>query len=130
MIHWNGFENADLTDFIQRLSRMKRHEIFTDSTYHVQAIGEDVLVATHEKDGKKAVGVFPIKGQTAFVPVDLPDGIYANLLNVFPIKGQTAFVPVDLPDGIYANLLNGRAVEVFRGGVQCYREPVVLIHNS
>ncbi len=105
IIHWNGFENADLTDFIQRLSRMKRHEIFTDSTYHVQAIGEDVLVATHEKDGKKAVGVFPI-------------------------KGQTAFVPVDLPDGIYANLLNGRAVEVFRGGVQCYREPVVLIHNS
>ena len=104
-VPWEDSENADLSDYIKKLARMKRNEIFTDSTYQVKAVGESALTAMHEKDGRKAVGVFPL-------------------------HGQTAFIPVDLPDGIYANLLDGSAVEVFRGGVQCRREPVILMCNA
>ena len=99
---WDGAETVDLSGFIAQLSALKKNPVFTDSTYHVEAVGENALVAYHEKDGKKAVGVFPLQGQTAFVPVDLPDGVYTDALT----------------DG---------KVEVFRGGVQCFGKPIIIL---
>lgn len=104
-VPWFGSETVDLTPLIARLADIKRDALFTDSTYHVAAIGEDALVATHRKNGKKAVGVFPL-------------------------RGQTALFPADLPDGTYTDLLSGEAVEVFRGGVQCFGKAVILMCNT
>ena len=104
-VPWDAAENADLSDYIRRLAAIKRLDIFTDSTYRVKAVGEEWLVASHEKNGEKAVGVFPL-------------------------RGQTAFVPVDLPDGVYADVLNGGNVEVFRGGVQCCGKALFLMRNA
>ncbi len=98
---WDGDETVDLCPLITKLADIRRDPLFADSTYHVAAVGEDTLVAVHEKNGKKAVGVFPL-------------------------RGQTAFVPVDLPDGAYTDLLGGTTVEVFRGGVQCFGKAVIL----
>ncbi len=99
---WDGAETVDLSGFIAQLSALKKNPVFTDSTYHVEAVGENALAAYHEKDGKKAVGVFPLQGQTAFVPVDLPDGVYTDALT----------------DG---------TVEVFRGGMQCFGKPIIIL---
>lgn len=103
-VQWNGAETVDLSSYIAKLAEIKRLDIFTDSSYQVKAAGNDALVATHEKNGEKAVGIFPL-------------------------KGQTAFIPVDMPDGVYCNLLDGSAVEVFRGGMMCFGKAAVIIQN-
>ena len=64
--------------------------------------GERALVASHEKSGKKAAAVFPL-------------------------DDKTEFIPVDLPDGVYTNLIDGSSVEVFRGGIMCGGEAVVIV---
>ena len=104
-VQWNGAETVDLNSYITKLAEIKRSDIFTDSAYQVKAVGNDALVAAHEKDGAKAVGIFPL-------------------------KGQTAFIPVDMPDGVYCNLIDGAAVEVFRGGMMCFGKAVIIIRNS
>lgn len=103
-VDWNGAEAVDLSGFIAKLARIKRMDIFTDSVYLVRAVGDEALTASHEKNGAKAVGVFPL-------------------------RGQTSFIPVDLPDGTYSELISGAGTEVFRGGVICRGEPMILIGN-
>lgn len=98
---WDGGETVDLSPLIRRLAEIKKEAIFTDSTYSVRAIGENTLTASHEKNGEKAVGVFPF-------------------------GGETSFVPVELPDGIYRDQLSGNDVEVFRGGVMCGGKAMII----
>ena len=103
-VDWDDPENIDLSGFISKLAQIKKDTVFTDSVYSVRAIGNDILTACHQKDGEKAVGVFPL-------------------------RGQTSFIPVDLPDGTYSELISGAGTEVFRGGVICRGEPMILIGN-
>ena len=37
---------------------------------------------------------------------------------------------VDFPDGVYDNLIGGEKVEVFRGGVSCHGNPIILIREE
>lgn len=92
----------EMIPLIQTLARIKRDPIFTDSVYRVTAQDERFLSATHEKDGRKALGVFSV-------------------------KGESGTVEVDFPDGVYTNLIDGKPVEVFRGGVPCHGQPIILI---
>ena len=87
---------------MQKLAEIKRDPIFTDSVYTVKAQDEAFLTATHEKDGRKALGVFSV-------------------------KGRSGYVAVDFPDGFYRDLISGESVEVFRGGVMCSGAPIILI---
>ena len=87
---------------IGRLAEIKKQDVFTDSVYRVTAINESFLTATHESCGHKALGVFSV-------------------------KGESAWVPVAFEDGVYTNLIDDRKVEVFRGGVQSYGEPIIII---
>ena len=97
----NAFHH-EMVDYMKALANIKRDPIFTDSIYSVRSQDERFLIAAHEKDGRKALGVFSV-------------------------KGETGYVEVDFPDGIYTNLINGDPVEVFRGGLQCVCEPIILI---
>ncbi|MBQ3417044.1 MAG: alpha-amylase [Ruminococcus sp.] len=98
-------EDEDLRGLMKRLYEIKKDSVFTDSVYRVKAQDGRFLSATHTASGKKALGVFSV-------------------------RGETGFVAVDFPDGFYTNLIDGSTVEVFRGGVQSYGEPIILIHNS
>ena len=100
-VQWDGEETFDLSPLICKLAQIRKDPVFTDSTYHVTAVGEDTLVATHESGEKRLTGVFPL-------------------------SGRTAFVPVDLPDGSYTDLLGGGSTEVFRGGVTVRGEALIL----
>ena len=101
-VDWNGAETVDLSGYIAKLAEIKRMDIFTDSVYKVSAFGERALVASHEKSGKKAAGVFPL-------------------------DDKTEFIPVDLPDGVYTNLIDDSSVEVFRGGFMCGGEAIIIV---
>lgn len=100
-VDWFNWENENLTALMTRLAAIKKDTLFADSTYRVEARGEDFLVAAHEKNGRKALGVFAVTGKTALVSVDYPDGVYTNLIDEKP-------------------------VEVFRGRIVSHGEPIIL----
>ena len=101
-VDWFSIRNEDLTSLKTKLAAIKKDALFADSTYHVTAQGEDFLIATHEKDGRTALGVFAV-------------------------TGKTALVKVDFPDGVYTNLIDKRPVEVFRGRIASHGEPIILM---
>ena len=75
---WNtGWDDSDL---LRRLAQIKKDPIFTDSMYNVTALPRDVMLAVHEKDGKKLIGVFSLRGEASLVEVWLPDGQYEDLI--------------------------------------------------
>ena len=91
-----------LIPLLAKLAQIKREAVFTDSVYTVRAQEERFLIAKHESKRGKALGVFAV-------------------------KGDTGYVEVDFPDGVYTELISSEAVEVFRGGVQCFGAPMILI---
>ena len=94
---------AVLMPLISTLARIKRDPLFTDSVYTVKAQEERFITATHEKDGKKALGVFGVRPDSA------------------------GYVGVSFPDGIYENLIGGKKVEVFGGGIAFRGDPIILM---
>jgi hypothetical protein len=97
-VNWDAGE--DLSDLMKTLAQIKRHPLMTDSAYCVQARPADVLTATHEKDGKRLVGIF-------FV-------------------GESRSVQVDIPDGQYRDLVSGKVISVVGGILSTDGEPCVL----
>ena len=100
-VRWNAAESIDLTRYIARLSDIKRDPVFADCSYTVAAPSEDTLVALREHDGRKMLGVFPL-------------------------RGEGGLVRVEFEDGVYENLISGEAVEVFRGMLSSNGLPVIL----
>ncbi len=92
----------ELRSLMQKLAGIKHDPLFTDSVYTVKAQEDRFLIAAHEKDGRRAIGVFTV-------------------------KGSAGYVEVDFPDGVYDNLIGGEKVEVFRGGVQSKGKPIILM---
>lgn len=91
----------DLSALLKTLYVLKQHPLFTDSSYHVTALAHDIVLAEHERDGKRLVGVFSL-------------------------RGESASLPVKLPDGQYRNLLDGSTVELRDGHLGCCGEPIVF----
>lgn len=101
-VPWDAPENIDLSAFMRRLSDIKRHEIFAGGAYSLQAVGERFLVGHYRRDKHEALGVFSL-------------------------RGEAGYVPVDFEDGSYVNLIDGSPAEVFRGGIASLGEPIILI---
>ncbi len=101
------FDRAEKDEraFLKKLAKIKMNSVFTDSVYHVKAVNNSFLTAVHTGKSAKALGVFSVKGESAWIPVDWEDGVYTNLIDDSP-------------------------VEVFRGGIQSFGEPIILIHPA
>ncbi|MCI8807838.1 MAG: alpha-amylase [Oscillospiraceae bacterium] len=92
-----------VTRLLRTLAKLKRNPILTDSRYEVKALPQDILCATHRKGDRQLVGLFSVKGNSAPVRVEAPDGFYPNLLDE-----------------------NGREVEVYGGMVSVKGAPIVF----
>ncbi len=82
-----------LSGLMARLSALKKDPIFADSRYHVQAVGEELLLASHTHQGRRMAGVFSLKGAEAKVPVDVKDGQYINLIDGSGFRVENAVLP-------------------------------------
>ncbi len=96
---------TDLTGLIAALSGIKKDALFTDSVYSAKAAGDSFIVAVHKGKNEKAVGIFPV-------------------------RGETASVPVGLEDGEYIDRISGGKTEVLRGMTRCQGEPVILFSSD
>ena len=77
-INWNT--GKDISPLLQKLAQIKRNPLLTNSSYTVQAMPRDVVLAIHDTAGKKMVGIFSLRGECALVKVPIADGIYENLI--------------------------------------------------
>lgn len=94
-------DRPDTTGLLHRLAALKKHPLLTDSRYEVKAMPHEILCATHRKGGCQMVGIFSM-------------------------RGDSALVRVDAPDGWYANLVNGEQVEVYEGMAACHGGPIIF----
>ena len=76
----------DYSGFMKKLAKIKQDPIFTHSRYSVTALPEDILVAVHEWEGEKLVGIFCTGGMGEEVSVPLEDGEYTDLISDSPIS--------------------------------------------
>ena len=93
---------APLAPLIQRLAAMKKDPLFSQGVYTLKACENDVLMARWQLPGRRALGLFSLKGKRALIPVDVPTGAYPNL-----------------PDG--------RVIRVEEGMIALDGEPVILL---
>lgn len=98
-VNWNT--GKDLTELLQKLYAVKKHPLMANGAYTLRAYAHDIALAYYEKDGRRLVGVFSL-------------------------RGETGLLGVDLPDGRYENLLDGGIVEIRAGRLGCSGEPVIF----
>jgi glycosidase len=78
-IKWDtGF---DISQFMSILHSIKKNRIFTDSSYKVTALPNEILLAAHKSRFGQMIGAFSVKGNTSLISVPAPDGIYKNLID-------------------------------------------------
>ena len=77
---------------LRTLIAMKKDPLFSDGAYALEARENDTVVASWTKDGRRAVGVFSLKGRAAETPVPLADGTYRELLSGADIRVRNGAV--------------------------------------
>lgn len=98
-VDWNT--GKDDSDLLRRLAVIKRDPLLADSCYHVTALPRDILLAVHEKNGMKMVGIFSV-------------------------RSESSLVDVGIADGYYENLVTGETVEVYHGRVAVTGGPIII----
>ena len=72
---------------LQTLAAMKKDPLFSQGIYTLSPGPNDLLMAQWRMAaGRRAVGLFSLKGKKGLVPTDLPDGTYPNLLDSAPAR--------------------------------------------
>ena len=93
-VDWNT--GLDISDLLRKLYEIKQNPVFANSTYKAKAYDEsDMIVATHTSGEKKMVGIFRAKGKEAYVPVDLEDGIYYDLISEKDVEVESGMIFCD-----------------------------------
>ena len=78
-VDWKGGMNN--MDLLYRLWEIKQDPLLADSRYRAEALPGDGVLAVHEKDGQKCVGLFALGGEPFEAEVPVADGVYENLLD-------------------------------------------------
>ncbi len=72
----------DLTPLLQRLAKIKKEALSPDDAFFAYAQDETHTAVMTRLDGEsKKIGVFSLKSRQTKVKLDVPDGIYKNLID-------------------------------------------------
>lgn len=85
-VNWDT--GKDLSGYLARLGKLKKHPALTGSRYEVRALPREVLLASHRSGGRRLLGVFSLRGEGCLAAVDVPDGTYTNLIDGSPVEVQ------------------------------------------
>ena len=75
-----GDKQKDWQPYLTKLRQMKRH-IPLSGEYRLAVCGDDIVLGKYNSPGQKVRGVFSLKGACGSMPVDLPDGVYRDLVD-------------------------------------------------
>ncbi len=77
-VDWTAGE--DISGFLRTLYDIKQDPIFAQGVYSLKALPRDVILAEYTSADRRLIGIFSLRGESSVVPVDLPEGVYENLL--------------------------------------------------
>ncbi|MBN3490344.1 hypothetical protein JV173_02330 [Acholeplasma equirhinis] len=83
---WNDLESIE--PLIQKLTTLKKDPLFTDGIFEILD-SKDIAIISYRKGHRKLIGIFNLEGKNV-AKVDLPNGIYQNLLsdNTYQVKNS------------------------------------------
>ncbi|ANZ69416.1 alpha-amylase [Pediococcus claussenii] len=79
VINWASSE-FDFSALFLRLHELMQDKIQISGVYAVEDLGKDILSVKYRIKDKVRIGIFPLKGTTKKVLVDIDDGTYKNML--------------------------------------------------
>ena len=71
----------DFSDYMTVLYMIKKDPLFANSFFSVKYLKNDIVLASHKRDGREICGIFSLGGDSSVVSIDAPGGVYTNLLN-------------------------------------------------
>ena len=92
----------DLSELIRRLSGIKHDTLSENDSFSARAMDSEQIAVMTRRDGNSVKS------------------------GIFSLRSRQAEVPVDLPDGIYTDLISGNEVEVKGGKLWCDGKPVIV----
>lgn len=116
----------DLSSFMKKLADIRKDSLDADSSFHAEAVSDDVIFAVREKKGSGRPS-----GENEDAGADKnnaeKEGVRADrIAGVFSTRGGSKSVQVNLPDGSYTDLVSGRQVDVFEHTVRLDGEPLIF----
>lgn len=78
-VQWDT--GRDISSFLQQMYGIKQAPIFAQGSYRVEDGGNSILKAYYEDGQQRMLGLFSTKGEAAVVVVDVPEGVYENLVD-------------------------------------------------
>lgn len=55
----------------------------------------DILLASHRKGNRQMLGVFSLRGKSALLQVDVPNGVYQNLISDQKVEVHAGLLSTD-----------------------------------
>lgn len=95
-------KKGDITDFIKKLTKLKRLSIFSKGIFNIN---------------------IPLIDGVAYNTVEDDFKIYHGIFNVGQANGK---LKVNLPDGKYRNYLTGKTIKVLNGYIVLQRDPIIV----
>ena len=89
-----GDRQADWQDYLRQLREMKR-QLPLDGDYRLSCHGESFVLGKYDTRDCHVRGVFSMKGEQAQIHVDLPDGVYHDLVDSREVTVNNGFVHVE-----------------------------------
>lgn len=122
----------DLSCFLQKLSSVRRNDLFADSSFEAETVSGDVIYAVRERRG---AGI-PAGDDTAQRQAETAEPAETagaaghigsrRIVGLFSTLGKAKAVQINLPDGTYTDLISGRKVDVFEHSVRLTGEPLIF----
>ncbi len=89
----NWHTGTDLTPLLKKLAAIKHELLGADDAFLARADDQhDIAILTRENGESRKLGLFSLRGESAVVKVDAPDGVYTDLLGGEPVRVEDGAV--------------------------------------
>ncbi len=97
-VNWDG---EDISPLITKCASIVKDKIFSYGNYDIKITDKEVYYADFSLDSKKIVGLFNLGKDKGLLNVDIPDGIYINLLNEKEMEVKDSKIELSLEPVIF-----------------------------
>lgn len=82
-------ENVDFSNYVKKLIKFKKEDFFKEGNYMImESKKKGIIEARYEYKDKVVVGIFNVEDKIGEYEIEMPDGIYKNIINHKEVKIQ------------------------------------------
>ena len=104
LIQWDP--HKDISPLLKRLANIKKGLLSSQDYFRARSDDENDIAILERDDN------------------------ITRKLGIFSLKGRSAVIKVNFPDGSYTNRLNGKPVQIKEGALFCDDEPIILANDG